>query len=649
MSIFKNEQAAEPSYKAHDWVENYTDYEAVLCSVVDIDSWSLDATIRAFQTFHWDEVPSHDSLTFVHPVTGVSILYDGGVVAVQHASFGDETNSNKLRIAFGDLFSTLAELGWTKAVVYHPMNTMTALLRDIGSAVPANMNFEVDVADSLRDVTNSPEAALLKKHARRLSSLDAEILQAVQSMGPLDESLAGQNPFAGMSLSDVGHSQNSLSNQISADVFQQSVRSSSKDDDAIVSTTPHVGMTNPQSLDHSTDSSATPTFENPDVALVLKIESLRGELAAEQQSSFAAKEAVQKMASFASENQRLAAALALEKTTLAAAKGELIQLGSSHQTLAEKYSLLGLTHAETVSLLDAARRSSNVMPELAKEKVALLSQVASLSESLVSANSELADAHEKLAGFLDGSASGAQHLDDVMMVGASAFCFDTPGTPLAISDVDSLRELTGVQDVVHLSPGLAGQAMRWDVMDEYDKDQPWLLEQFLYSMGLPDVDIVAVGERILSVKETEAFPQLRDLLSIDECRAGIVDLGSLSLCAAGRAFVDMRSASGSDLASEMEASFSVREIAKSAHKTLYVVHVDSLDGPFVGWLAELLRLWVSNYACSKRFALAAPVAAIELPAEPEPEPQFSKEQIAAEFQQALGPLMERLRSMGVSV
>ncbi|MFW6098741.1 MAG: hypothetical protein ACOC7Q_02310 [bacterium] len=97
------------SNQNHPWVQDYASYEAVLCSTHEVGQWDQSATLRAYQTYGFDDAstPGNDQ-TFRHIDTGVLLLHDGDVVAIQ---FGD----GNLSAALSELFLVLSALGWKEA------------------------------------------------------------------------------------------------------------------------------------------------------------------------------------------------------------------------------------------------------------------------------------------------------------------------------------------------------------------------------------------------------------------------------------------------------------------------------------------------------------------------------------------------------
>lgn len=168
----------------HEWVEDYRQFEAVLHALNDLPAWEREATLRAFQTFGFDDAstPGNDR-AFCHAETGVMLRHDGAYVAIEYGE-GD------LKTAVADLVHVLFQLGWKDAEVYHPVETMGPLLNDIGLSIPANMDFDVRAAEAVTNITNFAESsALVGREVLALQDATGEeplsslYLGELQSMG----------------------------------------------------------------------------------------------------------------------------------------------------------------------------------------------------------------------------------------------------------------------------------------------------------------------------------------------------------------------------------------------------------------------------------------------------------------------------------
>ena len=169
----------------HEWIENYHEYEAVLHCTNQLQMFESTVVLRAFQTFGWNDAstPGNDN-SFVHEETGTIVRYEGALLAI-------DCGHDRLTDALPDLISVLHGLGWTSAEVYHPPETMKALMTDIGKAIPANMkNFDMTPASVEKPVSEFPESAAMIQKGRavmQMGGIDAAngtVLEELQSMDP---------------------------------------------------------------------------------------------------------------------------------------------------------------------------------------------------------------------------------------------------------------------------------------------------------------------------------------------------------------------------------------------------------------------------------------------------------------------------------
>jgi hypothetical protein len=175
----------------HEWIEEYETFEAVLRCTNELGKWDKLQTLRAYQTFGWNDAsPIGDELMFAHEDTGVIVRHDGDVLAIV---FGD----GKLSDVLGDLFSVLSALGWVHAEVFHPGETIAALLRDMAAAIPAHMDFDVHPASIDESVSTYPESLALVDRGMaalrqsELGDFHQTTLDELASMGP-ESKLASQ-------------------------------------------------------------------------------------------------------------------------------------------------------------------------------------------------------------------------------------------------------------------------------------------------------------------------------------------------------------------------------------------------------------------------------------------------------------------------
>lgn len=153
----------------HEWIQKFNHYEAVLLCTHELGAWDRDQTLRAYQTFGFDDATTNgNDLSFGHIDTGVMVLHDGDVVAIQYGG-------GEMVKALADLFTTLNALGWKKAEVYHPQETMDALLTDMGKAIPGHLDFDVHPA---REVASSAEDS---HEASQMMELGMNLMAGVAS------------------------------------------------------------------------------------------------------------------------------------------------------------------------------------------------------------------------------------------------------------------------------------------------------------------------------------------------------------------------------------------------------------------------------------------------------------------------------------
>lgn len=173
----------------HDWVMNHHEFEAVLQALNSPPYWEPEAVLRAYQTFGFDDAstPANDK-AFVHLNTGVILRHDGEYVAIE---FGDAD----LRTALEDLVHVLYQLGWRRAQAFHPVETIHAFMNDLGHGIPANMDFDIKAAESIREISRFAEGADLMGRSRELlgappadEDFENIVLGELASMGPEQQS-----------------------------------------------------------------------------------------------------------------------------------------------------------------------------------------------------------------------------------------------------------------------------------------------------------------------------------------------------------------------------------------------------------------------------------------------------------------------------
>lgn len=201
----------------------------------------------------------------------------------------------------------------------------------------------------------------------------------------------------------------------------------------------------------------------------------------------------------------------------------------------------------------------------------------------------------------------------VARVGVSAIMFDRPGTGLTAEDIERLSDEMNAAEVVHLYPGMLDAEVRWDVFGELDAERPMLAEKLAALLSGVDQGNGLLAAKLVQLSTRESPAGLRGLVEmvsapeyVEEGQKGLVWQasvqalqgfiamhGAVALSPAGKAFVDVAGTPG---------PFSVRNVIHSRRPSVYVVHVDSLDGPVVlNWVSVIEEL-AKCYAATHQFS-----------------------------------------------
>lgn len=180
----------------HEWVASYAEFEAVLICTNQLAQWDRDASIRAYQTYGWNDASTGgDEHYFHHEESGIVIRHDGDVVAIEFAA-------QPLKAALFDLFKVLHALGWRQAEVLHPAETMDLLLEDIGKAIPAALDLDVRPAQAVLVTGRARGGVELLEQGRALmqhavmdefNDLALGHLQELGAMANFDEPVPGDD------------------------------------------------------------------------------------------------------------------------------------------------------------------------------------------------------------------------------------------------------------------------------------------------------------------------------------------------------------------------------------------------------------------------------------------------------------------------
>jgi hypothetical protein len=597
------------SKHAHPWVQDFASYEAVLCSLNEIPSWDQAATLRAYQTYGFDDAttPGNDQ-SCRHDETGMMLLHDGDVVAIQ---FGNGSLSE----ALSDLFMVLSALGWKKAEVFHPVETMGALLTDMGKAIPAHMAFDVCPAKLGAETARSPEAATLVERGgvllqgvatnqREVTEFNHLALGELESMDP---------PHVAASPVAVPLAAGGLS------------------------------ATSPVPLEKERPASAPMRSRGP-VFLEDEAEPMVPVLEPGHEAT--AKPPVGEAASI----------LAPEYLPPEESDGGQVSLAASH---AQAHP----ARAASVEMAPAQDRAAS--PAATIESPHTVPAAPAFVAGPSDAGSEPVHAAREPAPQRSGA---------TVFVGKSVLCFDLPDAPVEKDQVSQLAEELNASEVMHVWPGLANQYARWDFVGEVDLNAPWFAEVLANELLPGDAASAAcLAADLVHLARNATKPELRDLVDralqgqgaakwalgeagVDTYRKAVLGaLAGLLLAQEGEAFVDIHLAPVTpERAEPSRAVFSVRTLAQAADAKVYVIHLDAADGRFVATVVKLLHAVADRYARSTR----AQKQAYSLKAEREWRDAMQREaseretqhrQAAEKIHRTIAGLMEELRILGVPV
>ncbi|RWA45679.1 hypothetical protein AU476_01200 [Cupriavidus sp. UYMSc13B] len=453
------------SNQNHPWIQDFASFEAVLCCTHELGQWEPSSTLRAYQTYGFDDAstPGNDQ-TFRHIDTGVLLLHDGEVVAIQ---FGD----GNLSAALSDLFLVLNALGWKEAEVYHPSETLPALLHDMGKAIPGHMEFDVKGAIGASDSGRLPEAATLIERGKSLLQGVASGAQEVQNFNQLAlgelESMAPDHvsnaAVATDAIASQPMSQSTVIAPTSAPVHLE------EDFD--------LGMDNATSgrslLAQEPASGGRPhgqVFLDDDdsgpVVPVLGVSTLQSTA----QNSQSGGEEV-----YAGNDAPIDAPLETVVHTNAGAAS------------VEEHEQVGLQAEVPV-----------VQPVKAVRTESALRAVAAVESPVVRA-------------LTHGGMGEDAESRSLIRVGKSALSFDLPDAPVTLADVSRCASQLGAVEVVHLWPGLINQSERWDLIGEIDPNAPWFAEVVANELAPQEaVERVWFAASLLELRRQQDRAQPRD-------------------------------------------------------------------------------------------------------------------------------------------
>lgn len=543
----------------HDWVQNFTEYEAVLICINSLHAWDAGGVTRAFQTYGFDDgsTPGNDS-TFVHAASGVTVLYEGGIVAIVFAH-GD------LNEAFPDLFAVLNALGWTKAQAYHPPETMSSFLAEVGRAIPANMDFDIKPAEASTNIRVLAQGTSLLDRAQvspsQMGAAEESFLAEMHSMNEsLVVPLHASAPIALLDDDDSHSGDHEVAIATVAVSTPVLVESNSYSEEPIFFQLP--------ATDNASDLEAIPTAPTPP-----------------SQQEYVHPEAIPTTWDVTEESElaRDKAALVIPQVASDASQNRPAEV--SQATPAQ------LQHTNEVPSELAVVSSNEVATPVEFER-----------EFIHVGNSVF---HFVFPSELAGL--GEEEMSDVAqsLKVANDAVFD-----IRVGDPNSRWRWDVLNEVPSHNPSFAEKLV--DLMEFNCVDTPLITclllglkkeEQKSHLRALLDVaGDLENQQRLLTTVSANAAKLLSGRNDIGQIATAIFQrLGAFAYIPDGESFFDTTS-DGAKLI-----PFTCTDIISSPERRLFVIRVDATDSPFVQWSAELLYSVAKLYASSAQFL---PVAAL---------------------------------------
>lgn len=609
----------------HPWVQDFASFEAVLCCAHEVGHWDQAATLRAYQTYGFDDAstPGNDQ-TFKHVDTGVLLLHDGDVVGIQ---FGD----GNLSEAFMDLFLVLNALGWKVAEVYHPAESLGALLNDMGKAIPGHMDFDVRAAKRVADTGHLPEATALIERGKSLLQGVAVGRQEAQDFNELAlGELESMAPDHGL---EVGEGGRSLPVALHEEAAPGSV---GQTQDQVAFAQPPSAVVRPHHgqvfLD---DDDAGP------VVPVLGVATPQPPARPAQRD---------------------------HAEDLLASQAPPADAPFADDAEPEHGDQVPAAMAESARVADAGPDHS----------ILGASDLADRGEPCWTEATLAADVDTKMTSSGQPSTQSSAEVDTategLIRVGKSALTFDLPDEPVSLEAVGRFADEIRAAEVVHVWPGLVNQTERWDLIAEIDLSAPWFAEVLASELGAQSpLERIWFAAALLKLVRQHDRPQLRDLLgmilaggSAEACgeparslvfakadHQRIVDsvlnrFGALLLSQAGESFLDVRTAEQPVLDEHVELrAFNVRSLLEAPTPILYVVHLDVLDGPFVEMIVNLLLAVAFRYSTSTRARKQSEALQHEVERRESTQREAERMEALETVQKTMAGLMEHLKKAGL--
>lgn len=627
----------------HEWIEQYQIYEAVLCCSHDLRAWDRDETLRAYQTWGFDDATTNgNELSFQHIDTGVMILHDGGVVAIQYGG-GDMVS------ALADLFTTLEALGWHKAEVYHPQETLDALLADMGKAIPAHLDFDVLPAkDFNSSVENSDEA-------NQMVELGVNLLQGVAS-----------NPAEAQQFNQVALAE--LQSMTAESQIEQSFQAPAPEPE---SGSIEMDLQLEDGFENYGDSSGN-HYAAPSIAPVRQTERIAF---SDDEDALPIVPVLSTTTAETVEVEPVSTPLTFEEdATLHHEPSPFTETVSEHDDSAVTITPQLAVDTPAVTEVEPLGAPLNELPKVTTvEPLRMPDMMGGQNQEAVSTSSQHAAVmysavHQTLV----------PQFCKVMKLGSSAICFDLPEAGIDQVRIEALCDELKIREVVDVWPGLTKQPVRWNLLGEIDPASPWFaeaiadglhilkpVERILFAGALTHAASEGIQIRALLLKLLDgiwaADALVKATQSSVDC-AGLTQavfskLGALLLSGEGEAFLDTVSASGESSEEKYPPTlevFSARSISQDAVAKLYVVHLDACDGPFVQTVVSLLMEVAQRYSNSSRNIKLAEAQrnramVLEQKAQEERRKESQRIEAAKKAQEAFSLMLNQMKEAGLDV
>lgn len=219
---------------------------------------------------------------------------------------------------------------------------------------------------------------------------------------------------------------------------------------------------------------------------------------------------------------------------------------------------------------------------------------------------------------------------DAVVVGKATFYF-----PVGASCTHPDLQSVGDGKVIHLYPGQSAPDWRWNLLDEIDADYPSSADM-LATMVFDDQEL---APQLLQLARGGRYQDLPGQVS----RAN-------ALFGSDGHFLSLPPVALPE--DKAYSEFSVREILINQLPNHYVLHVDTMDGPFAVWVMKGLRAIAESYRHSVRLAsqiLQTTTADGDQAEVPSPAAHVETGTLQTTISQQVATLLETLQAAGIKL